>query len=93
MKITDELGPEKILQVYNPAVGMKAVVVVDTTSLGGSAGGTRMLLDITTEEIFWLARAMAHKFAVLDIPVGGAKAGIWAESVRGTNEKGSSTTF
>ena len=93
MKITDELGPEKILHVYDPDVGMKGVVVVDTTSLGGSAGGTRMLLDITTEEIFWLARAMTHKFAVLDIPVGGAKAGIWAESVKGTNEKGSSTTF
>jgi len=46
LKITDELDPEKILHVYDPAVGMKAVVVVDTTS----AGGTRMLPDITTEE-------------------------------------------
>jgi glutamate dehydrogenase/leucine dehydrogenase len=38
-----------------------------------------MLPDITTEEIFWLARAMSHKFAILDFPIGGAKAGIWAE--------------
>jgi len=57
MKIADGLGPEKIVHIYDPAVGMKAVVVVvDTTSLGGSAGGTRMLPDITTEEISWLAR-------------------------------------
>ena len=55
MKIADGLGPEKIVHIYDPAVGMKAVVV-DTTSLGGSAGGTRMLPDITTEEISWLAR-------------------------------------
>jgi len=81
MKIVDELGPEKIVHVYDPAVGMKAVVVVDTASLAGSAGGTRMLPDITTEEIFRLARAMTHKFAILDIPIGGAKAGIWADPI------------
>lgn len=76
--ITDELGPEKIVHVYDPTTGMKGVVVVDTTSLGGAAGGIRMLPDITSEEIFWLARAMTHKFAILDMPIGGAKAGLWA---------------
>ena len=79
MRLTDELGPEKIVHVYDPVTGMKGVVVIDTTSLGGSAGGTRMLPDITTEEIFWLARAMTHKFAILDIPIGGAKSGLWAD--------------
>jgi len=79
MKMTDQLGPEKILHVYDPQTGMKGVVVVDTVSLAGAAGGTRMLPDITTEEIGWLARAMTHKFSILDFPIGGAKAGIWAE--------------
>jgi glutamate dehydrogenase (NAD(P)+) len=79
MKMTDQLGPEKIVHVYDPVTGMKGVVVVDTMSLAGAAGGTRMLPDITTEEISWLARAMSHKFAILDFPIGGAKAGIWAE--------------
>lgn len=79
MKLTDDLGPEKILHVYDPVTGMKGVVVVDTVSIGGAAGGTRMLPDITTDEICWLARAMTYKFAILDFPVGGAKAGIWAE--------------
>lgn len=79
MKTADELGPEKILHVYDPDVGMKAVVVVDTTLYGRAGGGTRMLPDITTEEITWLARAMTYKYAILNLPVGGAKAGIWAD--------------
>jgi glutamate dehydrogenase/leucine dehydrogenase len=77
-KFTDALGPEKIVHIYDPKIGLKGVVVVDTTSLVGAAGGTRMLPDITTREIFGLARAMTYKFAMLDFPIGGAKAGIWA---------------
>ena len=75
----DQLGPEKVLHVYDPVTELRGVVVVDTVSLGGAGGGTRMLPDITTEEIFQLARAMTHKFTILDFPIGGAKAGIWAE--------------
>jgi glutamate dehydrogenase/leucine dehydrogenase len=79
MKMVDPLGPQKIVHVYDPDTGMKGVVVVDTVSLAGAGGGTRMLPDITTGEIFQLARAMTHKYAILDFPVGGAKAGIWAD--------------
>ncbi|MBW2594600.1 MAG: Glu/Leu/Phe/Val dehydrogenase [Deltaproteobacteria bacterium] len=79
LELSDELGPEKIFHVYDPKVGMKGVVVVDTTSMGVAGGGTRMLLDITTKEIFELARAMTYKFAMLDFPIGGSKAGIWAD--------------
>jgi len=84
----DQLGPEKVLHVYDPATELRGVVVVDTVSIGGAAGGTRMLPDITTEEIFLLARAMTHKFAILDFPIGGAKAGIWAEpGIRGPQRR------
>ncbi len=94
MKLTDDLGPEKILHVYDPVTGMKGVVVVDTVSLAGAAGGTRMLPDITTEEICWLARAMTYKFAILDFPIGGAKAGIWAEpDIHGPQRKELITSF
>ena len=78
MRMADEIGPERILHLYDPAAGMKAVVVVDTTVFGRAAGGTRMLPDITTEEIVWLARAMTYKYATFGFPAGGAKAGIWA---------------
>ena len=85
MKAADEIGPERIFHIYDPAVGMKAVVVIDTTVYGRAAGGIRMLPDITTEEITWLARAMTYKYTIFDIPTGGAKAGIWADpSIHGT---------
>jgi glutamate dehydrogenase (NAD(P)+) len=79
LSMADELGPEKILHVYDPETGMRGVVVVDTMSLAGAGGGTRMLPDISTEEIFGLARAMTYKFAVMDLPIGGSKAGIWGD--------------
>ena len=88
METVDEIGPERILHVYDPAVGMKAVVVVDTTVFGRAAGGTRMLPDITTEEVVWLARAMTYKYAMFDFPTGGAKAGIWADpNIRGAQRE------
>lgn len=89
MKVTDEMGPEKILHVYDPATGMKGVVVIDCTALGTTAGGgIRMLPDITTQEIFQLARAMTYKFGTLGVPVGGAKSGIWADpAIRGEERK------
>lgn len=79
MEAVDEIGPERVFHAYDPATGMKAVVVIDTTVFGRAAGGTRMLPDISTEEIAWLARAMTYKYAMFDFPTGGAKAGIWAD--------------
>jgi len=88
MKMIDQLGPEKILYIYDPVSELKGIVVVDTVSIAGAAGGTRMLPDITTDEIVQLARAMTHKFAILDFPIGGAKAGIWAEpAIHGPQRK------
>jgi glutamate dehydrogenase/leucine dehydrogenase len=89
MSMTNELGPEKILHVYDAQTGMKGVVVIDCTALGMSAGGgIRMLPDITTQEIFELARAMTYKFGTLGVPIGGAKSGLWGDpSIRGEERK------
>jgi glutamate dehydrogenase (NAD(P)+) len=78
-KFTDEIGPERIAYLYDPETGMRGILVIDTTSLAGAGGGLRMLPDITTEEVFGLARAMTYKFAMIDLPVGGSKSGIWAD--------------
>lgn len=75
----DDLGPQLILHWYSPEIKCRGVVVVDTTVSGKSAGGTRMLPDITTEEIFELAREMTFKYATMGRPRGGGKAGIWAD--------------
>lgn len=75
----DDLGPERIFHYYDPRVPMRAVVVIDTLRFGMTAGGVRMLPDVSLAEMVRLARAMSCKFALLDLPVGGAKAGIWAD--------------
>ena len=79
LKLADEIGPEAIVHVYDPATGMKGVLVIDSTALGPAGGGTRMLPDITTEEVFGLARGMTHKHAALGLARGGSKQGIWGD--------------
>jgi glutamate dehydrogenase (NAD(P)+) len=73
----DDLGPERIFWYYDPSQGVRAAVVIDTLRFGLTAGGVRMASDLTLEEMTRLARAMTYKFAMLELPCGGAKAGIW----------------
>jgi glutamate dehydrogenase (NAD(P)+) len=75
----DDIGPELIVHWYDPEVKVRGVMVVDSLALGMATGGTRMLPDITTHEIFLLARTMTYKKATMGVPVGGAKAGIWED--------------
>jgi glutamate dehydrogenase/leucine dehydrogenase len=73
---SDEFGPEYIVKIYNPKVGLKGVLVIDNTFLGPGKGGIRMTPDVTEEEVARLARTMTWKNALAQIPFGGAKAGI-----------------
>ncbi len=75
----DEFGPEKVLEVYNPAVGMRGFVVIDSTARGPGKGGIRMTPTVSKEEVAKLARAMTWKNALADLPFGGAKSGIIAD--------------
>jgi|SRR3989344_5041161 len=72
----DEFGPEYVVRVYDPKIGMEGFLVIDNTTLGMGKGGIRMTPDVNEEEVFRLARAMTFKNALADIPFGGAKAGI-----------------
>ena len=38
-EITDEIGPEKIIHLYEPRTKMKAIVVVDNVAAGPAIGG------------------------------------------------------
>ncbi|CAL9419724.1 NAD-specific glutamate dehydrogenase [Actinosynnema sp. ALI-1.44] len=51
-------------------------VVVDSMVDGLAMGGTRMTRTVDAVELAALARAMTHKLALVDLPIGGAKAGI-----------------
>ncbi|MCX6815238.1 MAG: hypothetical protein NT120_00100 [Candidatus Aenigmarchaeota archaeon] len=76
----DEFGPEKIIEVYHPKSGMRGVVVIDNTALGPGKGGIRMTPTVGVDEVASLARAMTWKCAIADLPFGGAKSGIMADS-------------
>ena len=69
----DEIGPAKILQVYEPEVGLEAILVIDNVAAGPSIGGIRMAEDVQLEECFRLARGMTLKNIAAGIPHGGGK--------------------
>jgi glutamate dehydrogenase (NAD(P)+) len=79
LDIQDEFGPNKIIHVYEPGVGLNGVVVIDNTAAGPSVGGTRMATDVTVGECFRLARAMTLKNAAAGLPHGGGKSVILAD--------------
>jgi len=83
----DDVGPEKILEVYNPKVGMHGFVVIDNTALGPGKGGIRMTPTVSITEVSRLARAMTWKNSLAGLPFGGAKAGIIADDRSMTQEK------
>jgi glutamate dehydrogenase (NAD(P)+) len=72
-QFADELGPAKIIHVYEPSVNLQGVLVVDNVAAGPAIGGLRMAPEITTEECFRLARAMTLKNAAAGLTHGGAK--------------------
>ncbi len=85
--LDDELGPEKVIQVYNSKIGMKGMVVIDNTALGPGKGGIRMTPSVQVDEVKRLARAMTLKNALAELPFGGAKSGIIANPKEFNKEK------
>ena len=72
----DSIGPEKILEVYDPSTGMRGFTVIDNTALGPAKGGIRMTPTVNIKEVFRLARAMTLKNSLAGLPFGGGKSGI-----------------
>jgi len=72
----DDAPPVRVIEINEPAVRLDAVVVIDHELFATSAGGTRMVREVTTDEVARLARAMTWKLAVCGVPYAGAKAGI-----------------
>ncbi|MFP3868497.1 MAG: Glu/Leu/Phe/Val family dehydrogenase [Desulfobacteraceae bacterium] len=75
-QLRDEWGPCKIIHLYEPSLPMQAIVVIDNIALGPAIGGVRLAPEITTEEVFRLARTMTWKNAAAGLAYGGGKAGI-----------------
>lgn len=83
----DAVGPERVVEVYHPKLGMRGVLVVDNTALGPGKGGIRFTPTVSKEEVFRLARTMTWKNAMAGLPFGGAKAGILGDPRKLTKEQ------
>jgi glutamate dehydrogenase/leucine dehydrogenase len=86
-RFADDLGPTKIVHVYEPASGLKAVVAIDNVNAGPAIGGVRMAPDVSAEEAFRLARAMTFKNAAAGLPHGGGKSVIFGDPAMALAEK------
>lgn len=86
-RFADDLGPAAIVHLWEPATGLRAVVVVDNVACGPAIGGVRMAPDAGTAECVRLARAMTLKNAAAGLPHGGGKAVIVADPTRPRPEK------
>jgi glutamate dehydrogenase (NAD(P)+) len=78
-RFADEFGPLKLVHIWRPTVGLKAVVAIDNIACGPAVGGVRMAPDVSAEEAFRLARAMTLKNAAAGLPHGGGKSVIVAD--------------
>jgi glutamate dehydrogenase/leucine dehydrogenase len=83
----DALGPERVILLRRPEVGLAAAVVVDNTAAGAAIGGVRMAPDVTLAECRRLARAMTLENATAGLRHGGAKAVVAADPGRPHAEK------
>ena len=78
-RFSDAFGPSRIIHIYRPGLGLKAIVVVDNTACGPAIGGARMAPHVSLEECFRLARAMTWKNAAAGLPHGGGKSVIFGD--------------
>ena len=83
----DDLGPSKVIHVYEPSICLKAILVVDNIAIGPSIGGLRMAPDVSTLECFRLARAMTLKNAAAGIRHGGGKSVVYGDPRMPKTEK------
>src|SRR3989337_4061045 len=83
----DELGPIKIVHLYDPKCDLKAVVAIDNVARGPAIGGIRMAPDVSAEEAFRLARAMTMKNSAAGLPPCGRKSVIFGDPKMETAKK------
>lgn len=78
----DGIGPELVLEVFDPYVDMRGILIIDNSALGSvSLGGLSLNSKLRVrEELFRLARTTTIKNALYDIPFGGAKAEICSKN-------------
>lgn len=79
IELGDEIGPVKVVQVREPALGLEAALVIDNLARGPAIGGLRIAPDVSIEECARLARAMTLKNSAAGLPHGGGKSVLWGD--------------
>ena len=77
-------GHEQLVMCSDPEVGLKTIIALHDTTLGPASGGTRMWPyeseQAALQDALRLSRAMTYKCAAADLPLGGGKGVIIADS-------------
>lgn len=76
-----------ICQVEHPETGPLGFLVINSSVHRRAVGGIRLSPGLTLQETMELARTMTYKFGFLNMPCGGAKAGIIASPDWSANRK------
>ncbi len=76
LKFFEEKKPEIVFEWKDEFTEATGWIVINSLRGGAAAGGTRMRIGVTKEEVLALAKTMEIKFTVAGPPIGGGKSGI-----------------
>jgi len=72
----EEKKPEVVFEWKDSETEAEGWIVINSLIGGAAAGGTRMRIGVTKDEVLALAKTMEVKFTVAGPPIGGGKSGI-----------------
>ena len=76
LKKFEEKKPEIIFEWKDKYTDAEGWIVINSLRGGAAAGGTRMRIGVTRDEVLALAKTMEIKFTIAGPPIGGGKSGI-----------------
>ena len=76
MQEFEDKKPELVFEWQDPHTSAKGWIVINSLRGGAAAGGTRMRIGVTKNEVLSLAKTMEIKFTVAGPDIGGGKSGI-----------------
>jgi glutamate dehydrogenase/leucine dehydrogenase len=76
LKKFEDKKPEVVFEWKDAETDAEGWIVINSLRGGAAAGGTRMRIGVTKDEVLALAKTMEVKFTVAGPPIGGGKSGI-----------------
>ncbi|HIK62766.1 MAG TPA: Glu/Leu/Phe/Val dehydrogenase [Flavobacteriales bacterium] len=76
LKKFEDKKPEIVFEWKDAKTDAEGWIVINSLRGGAAAGGTRMRIGVTKDEVLALAKTMEVKFTVAGPPIGGGKSGI-----------------